>query len=75
MVRSSMHQPYEYLILFSFTLFQVDISLSLGLPYQTFHHHLVEMLENSIPRSEKRVFNGLSSTSAVLTFLTEKYGV
>ena len=52
---------------------QVDIALSLGTPFQIFHHHLIDMLDHILPRPEKRTFNCLSSTTAVLDFLQDRY--
>ncbi|ELU03155.1 hypothetical protein CAPTEDRAFT_112268 [Capitella teleta] len=51
----------------------VDISLETGVSFNLFHHHLIYMLENLTCRAEKRLFNSLSSTAAVLDFLREKY--
>lgn len=52
----------------------VDISLELGTPFMCFHQHLMYMMEKITSRQEKRVFNALSSTSAVLDYLTDHYG-
>ncbi|XP_076469309.1 tRNA-dihydrouridine(20a/20b) synthase [NAD(P)+]-like [Babylonia areolata] len=51
----------------------LDLSLSLGTPYQCFHHHLIYMMDRLLSRAERRVFNSLASTSAVLAFLREHY--
>ncbi|XP_035300915.1 tRNA-dihydrouridine(20a/20b) synthase [NAD(P)+]-like isoform X2 [Cricetulus griseus] len=53
----------------------VDIALELGTPFMCFHQHLMYMMEKITSRQEKRVFNALSSTSAVLEYLTDNYGV
>lgn len=53
----------------------VDISLSSGLTFTSFHHHLMHMLERVQARTERRVFNTLSSTPAVLEFLNDHYGI
>ncbi|XP_004676987.1 PREDICTED: tRNA-dihydrouridine(20a/20b) synthase [NAD(P)+]-like [Condylura cristata] len=53
----------------------VDIALELGTPFMCFHQHLMYMMEKITSRQEKRVFNALSSTSAVLDYLTEHYGI
>ncbi|KAM9216728.1 tRNA-dihydrouridine(20a/20b) synthase [NAD(P)+]-like isoform 2-T3 [Dugong dugon] len=53
----------------------VDIALELGTPYMCFHQHLMYMMEKITSRQEKRVFNALSSTSAVLDYLTNHYGI
>ncbi|XP_045649419.1 tRNA-dihydrouridine(20a/20b) synthase [NAD(P)+]-like isoform X2 [Ursus americanus] len=53
----------------------VDIALELGTPYMCFHQHLMYMMEKITSRQEKRVFNALSSTSAVLDYLTDHYGI
>lgn len=53
----------------------VDIALEHGTPFTCFHHHLMYMMERISSRQEKRVFNVLSSTSSVLDYLREHYGV
>jgi len=39
-------------------LFQVDIALSLGTPFTSFHHHLMYMLEKVTSKAGKRVGGG-----------------
>ena len=56
-----------------FCFVQIDIALSLGTPFHIFHHHLIEMLDHVLPRPEKRIFNCLSSTTAVIDFLWDPY--
>ncbi|XP_075455830.1 tRNA-dihydrouridine(20a/20b) synthase [NAD(P)+]-like [Ascaphus truei] len=53
----------------------VDIALEHGTPFTCFHHHLMYMMERITSKQEKRVFNVLSSTSAVLDYLRDHYGV
>nr|XP_042704553.1 tRNA-dihydrouridine(20a/20b) synthase [NAD(P)+]-like isoform X2 [Chrysemys picta bellii] len=53
----------------------VDIALEHGTPFTCFHHHLMYMMERITSKQEKRVFNVLSSTSAVLDYLNDHYGV
>ncbi|XP_021240270.1 tRNA-dihydrouridine(20a/20b) synthase [NAD(P)+]-like isoform X2 [Numida meleagris] len=53
----------------------VDIALELGTPFTCFHHHLMYMMERITSKQEKKVFNVLSSTSAVLDYLDHHYGV
>ncbi|XP_022095653.1 tRNA-dihydrouridine(20a/20b) synthase [NAD(P)+]-like [Acanthaster planci] len=53
----------------------LDISLSLGTPFQCFHHHLIYMMEKMVMRADKRVFNVLTSTAAVVDYLEENYGI
>ncbi|XP_028603004.2 tRNA-dihydrouridine(20a/20b) synthase [NAD(P)+]-like isoform X2 [Podarcis muralis] len=53
----------------------VDIALEHGTPFACFHHHLMYMLERITSKQEKKVFNVLSSTSAVLDYLRNNYGV
>ncbi|KAL8566374.1 tRNA-dihydrouridine(20a/20b) synthase [NAD(P)+]-like protein [Nucella lapillus] len=53
----------------------LDLSLSLGTPYQCFHHHLIYMMDKLMSRAERRVFNSLASTSAVLDFLRQHYSL
>ncbi|KAM9311742.1 tRNA-dihydrouridine(20a/20b) synthase [NAD(P)+]-like [Gastrophryne carolinensis] len=45
------------------------LALEHGTPFTCFHHHLMYMLERITSKQEKRVFNVLSSTSAVLDYL------
>ncbi|XP_028624738.1 tRNA-dihydrouridine(20a/20b) synthase [NAD(P)+]-like isoform X2 [Grammomys surdaster] len=52
----------------------VDIALELGTPFMCFHQHLMYMMEKITSRQEKKIFNALSSTSAVLDYLTDHYG-
>ncbi|XP_023347012.1 tRNA-dihydrouridine(20a/20b) synthase [NAD(P)+]-like isoform X2 [Eurytemora carolleeae] len=47
----------------------VRISLERGTPFTTFHHHLIYMLDKLLPRGDRRLFNSLASTSAVIDFL------
>ena len=53
----------------------MELALALGCPFQQFHQHLMLMLDGVLPRAERRVFNALSSTSAVVDFLRDGYGV
>ncbi|XP_074872575.1 tRNA-dihydrouridine(20a/20b) synthase [NAD(P)+]-like isoform X3 [Carettochelys insculpta] len=53
----------------------VNIALEHGTPFTCFHHHLMYMMERITSKQEKRVFNVLSSTSAVLDYLSDHYGV
>lgn len=52
----------------------VDISLGTGVTFTQFHHHLMHMLERVTPRTEKSSFNSLTSTPAVLDYLS-RYGI
>uniref|UniRef100_A0A3B3T7L3 tRNA-dihydrouridine synthase n=1 Tax=Paramormyrops kingsleyae TaxID=1676925 RepID=A0A3B3T7L3_9TELE len=52
----------------------VDIALEHGTPFTCFHHHLIYMLERVSSPAERRVFNALSSTSAVIDYLRHTYG-
>ncbi|KAG8577242.1 hypothetical protein GDO81_010112 [Engystomops pustulosus] len=53
----------------------VDIALEHGTPYTCFHHHLMYMMEKITSKQEKRVFNVLSSTSAVIEYLRDSYAM
>ncbi|XP_067324909.1 tRNA-dihydrouridine(20a/20b) synthase [NAD(P)+]-like isoform X1 [Anolis sagrei] len=53
----------------------VHIALEHGTPFTCFHHHLMYMLERITSKQEKKIFNVLSSTSAVLDYLRDNYGV
>ncbi|XP_064626403.1 tRNA-dihydrouridine(20a/20b) synthase [NAD(P)+]-like isoform X2 [Lineus longissimus] len=52
----------------------VDISMSTGTPFQTFHHHLIEMLQCNLSSAERRIFNSLTSTSATIDYVEEHFG-
>jgi len=54
---------------------QVDVALQLGTPFQLFHQHLMFMLDAVMTKADRRIFNSLSSTSAVVDFLRDCYGV
>ncbi len=51
------------------------IALECGTPFTSFHHHLIYMCESLLPRAERRVFNSLASTAAVLDFLEEHFDI
>ncbi|XP_066911737.1 tRNA-dihydrouridine(20a/20b) synthase [NAD(P)+]-like [Clytia hemisphaerica] len=53
----------------------MDIALRLGTPFRTFHHHLMYMTDSWHTKSERMVFNNLSSVPAVLNFLEVHYGI
>lgn len=53
----------------------VDISLKCGVTFSNFHHHLMYMLERVLAKTERRVFNTLTSTPAVLEYLKHNYGI
>jgi tRNA-dihydrouridine synthase 4 len=53
----------------------VDLSLKLGTAHTIFHHHLMYMCERIMSKAEKRIFNTLPSTPAVLDYLQENYDV
>ncbi|XP_065178708.1 tRNA-dihydrouridine(20a/20b) synthase [NAD(P)+]-like isoform X2 [Sycon ciliatum] len=53
----------------------VDIALSTGTPFTTFHHHLMYMLEKAHSKADRQVFNTLGSIPAVLNFLESHYGI
>jgi len=47
----------------------VRISLNTGTPFTCFHHHLIYMCEKRTSRADRRVFNSLTSTAAVLDYI------
>ncbi|NP_001089272.1 dihydrouridine synthase 4-like L homeolog [Xenopus laevis] len=53
----------------------VDIALEHGTPFTCLHHHLMYMMERITSKQEKRIFNILSSTSAVLDYLRDHYEI
>ncbi|XP_033120289.1 tRNA-dihydrouridine(20a/20b) synthase [NAD(P)+]-like [Anneissia japonica] len=53
----------------------VDIAVGLGTPFPCFHYHLIAMMERVTSKPEKKIFNTLHSTPAVLDYLKEHYDV
>lgn len=53
----------------------VMIALETGTPFVSLHHHLMMMLEQTMPKADKRIFNTLTSTTAVLDYLSAHYGI
>jgi tRNA-dihydrouridine synthase 4 len=53
----------------------VELSLGCGVTFSTFHHHLLYMLDPITSRTEKRIFNTLSSVPGVLDYLEEHYNI
>lgn len=47
----------------------LDISMQLGTHFTMFHQHLMFMLERILPRSERKVFNVLTSVSSVIDYI------
>ncbi|XP_076861704.1 G-protein coupled receptor 22-like isoform X1 [Brachyhypopomus gauderio] len=52
----------------------VDTALQHGTSFSCFHHHLIYMLERITSQPERKIFNSLSSTSAVIDYLQNTYG-
>lgn len=53
----------------------VKLAISTGTPFVSFHHHLIYMCERILSRSERKFFNTLSSTTAVLEYLEEHFDI
>ncbi|OWF41947.1 tRNA-dihydrouridine(20a/20b) synthase [NAD(P)+]-like [Mizuhopecten yessoensis] len=53
----------------------LELAISVGTTYQCFHNHLIYMMEKALPRSERRIFNALCSTTAVLDYLSHNYDI
>ena len=53
----------------------ISLSLGTGVTFTQFHSHLIHMLDKVTAKTEKRVFNTLSSTPAVLDYLQHMYGI
>ena len=51
------------------------MALAAGTPFACFHHHLIYMCSPSMSRADRRIFNALTSTAAVLDFLEEKFAI
>jgi len=53
----------------------VRIALNTGTPFNCFHHHLIYMCEKRTSRADRRIFNSLSSTAAVLDYITNVWEI
>ena len=53
----------------------VNIALGNGVTFTQFHQHLMHMLDHVTAKTEKRVFNSLTSIPAVLDYLFMHYGI
>ena len=53
----------------------VNIAISYGTTFVTFKHHLVFMLENVLPKHEKKIFNNLPTYPAVLEYLENNFSI
>ncbi|GAB1606637.1 tRNA-dihydrouridine20a/20b 20b synthase NADP+-like [Argonauta hians] len=53
----------------------IRLALSTGTSFQSFHHHLTFMLQKVMTRAEQTVFASLASTSSVLQFLADNFGI
>jgi len=47
--------------------------MQLGVGFQSFHQHLMFMLEGVMPKTDRRIFNSLSSTTAVIDYLNDYF--
>ncbi|XP_071242303.1 tRNA-dihydrouridine(20a/20b) synthase [NAD(P)+]-like [Salvelinus alpinus] len=52
----------------------VDLATNQGTPFTCFHQHLIYMLERVSSQPERKVFNSLHSTAAVIDYLHNTYG-
>jgi len=53
----------------------VRLALSTGTLFSCFHHHLIYMCERRASRADRRIFNALESTAAVLDFLVNNWDI
>ena len=53
----------------------LKIAIATGTQFGCFHHHLSYMLERIFSRTERKFFNSLNSTSAVLDYLSDNFGI
>ena len=53
----------------------INISQDLQTPFNCFHHHLVFMLEQTLPKSKRCSFNKLRTWTEVLDFLESELGL
>lgn len=51
------------------------LAIASGTTHFIFHHHLMYMLESSMSRAEKRMFNILYSIPSILDYMEEHYGI
>ena len=51
------------------------LAIETGTQFSAFHHHLSYMLEGIFSTSERKFFNSLNSTSAVLDYLSDNFGI
>ncbi|KAG1680892.1 tRNA-dihydrouridine(20a/20b) synthase [NAD(P)+]-like [Nymphon striatum] len=51
------------------------IALEHGTPFTCLHHHLIFMLDKVMSKSERKIFNVLSSTASVIDYLQENYDI
>jgi len=51
------------------------LALTTGTPFSCFHHHLIYMCQKRISRAERRIFNSLASTAAVLDYIENYWGI
>ena len=53
----------------------VRLSLATGTLFSCFHHHLIYMCEKRSSRADRKIFNALESTAAVLDFLVNYWNI
>ena len=53
----------------------VRIALGTGTIFTCFHHHLIYMCEKRSSRADRKVFNALESTAAVIDYLTNVWNI
>ncbi|XP_077979561.1 tRNA-dihydrouridine(20a/20b) synthase [NAD(P)+]-like [Glandiceps talaboti] len=53
----------------------VDIAMQLETPTVCFHRHLIQMRDHISSKANKRIFNNLTTTTAILDYLQENNGI
>ena len=53
----------------------VRLALATGTLFSCFHHHLIYMCERRSSRADRKIFNALESTAAVLEFLVNYWDI
>ena len=53
----------------------VRLALATGTLFSCFHHHLIYMCEKRSSRADRKIFNALESTAAVLDFLVNNWNI
>lgn len=53
----------------------LDLALGYGQSYYITHHHLIDMLDKTLSRAEKRHFNSIPGTGALIDYLEDHFQI